>query len=204
MVSIRPFAVRFGLATLLVSLAACDGCKEEPTQPPATNTATPSVDAGAEKEDTSGASLYEAKMMAQTSATSASVHVNDVSRSLALELEAVDAPPPKTKSARVAPPTYKGKLSKSQLNRVFNAHAGAMKNCYERVLKNTPGLEGKVRLELVIGSDGSVRSARARGISLRDGTVHDCMERQAKQMEFPTPDGGALAVNKTYSFSPEL
>lgn len=200
----RSSNTSFIVTVLIAALWAsgCDGCKDPKPEAPAPVTTAAAVDVGGE-EDTREESLYEARMRAQTAGTSHAVHVGDVGRSLSAEIEAAASKPrpPKPKIEREA---ETGSLKKAQLNSVFNAHAGAMKKCYERVLKNEPGLAGKVRIELLIGSNGSVRSAKTRGGSLRNATVQDCMERHAKTMKFPEPSGGAVRVTKTYSFTPEF
>ena len=197
----RSLALPIALV-LMLCFAACDGCAgcgEEPVEPPIP--AAPDV--GVEKEDEPVDPLAEAKKDADERAESVAIALGDVARAVAGEIEAAaNAPKKAPRQVRKEPET--GKLAKAELNKVFNAHAGAMTKCYERVLKAEPGLAGKVRIELVIRSSGEVKSATARGLSLKNSVVESCMERQAETMKFPEPDGGAVRVAKTYSFSPEF
>jgi hypothetical protein len=200
--------LRLAALAALVSFAACSGCEAcggEPSAPDvgATNSAAP--DTGAEAEPDAAEDLTEAREAAVGTGLSTGVHVSDIARAVGGEIEAQGAAPPKVRpnlKNKAEPET--GQLAKAKLNKVFNVHAGAMKKCYERSLKKSPGLQGKVRLEIVISSRGKVTSANVRGMSLRDRSIEGCMERQALTMQFPEPDGGAVRVNKTYSFFPEF
>jgi hypothetical protein len=59
--------------------------------------------------------------------------------------------------------------------------------CYERQLAVTPGVEGTVGAELVIGPDGAVTSAVANGVG---GEVSTCIGRVIEAIAFPRPSGG--------------
>ncbi len=192
------------VAALFVTLTvACEGCKacKAPAAPDvAVAPSTPDTGAAAEPDVDNSAVAIE---LAEAASERIGVRVGDSARALSGEIEAATAAKkPKKPTPRLKDEPETGKLQKAELNKVFDIHAEAMKTCYERSLKRSPGLMGKVRLELLIRSSGEVRNANARGISLRDEHVSTCMERQAMTMKFPEPDGGALRVNKTYSFTP--
>ena len=189
---------------LTIACEGCEGC-DEPAAPDLGHTATPDVRPTEDEPQVDTTAI--ARELAEADAEKISVRVGDSARAVAGEIEAELAKRPKPK--KPARPKIKdepetGKLARAQLNKVFSEHGAAMKSCYERSLKRTPGLMGKVRLELLVKSDGDVRTATARGISLRDDAVSSCMERQALTMKFPPPEGGALRVNKTYSFTPDF
>ena len=193
------------LAAALLSTAfaaiGCEGCSEKPPEELPKEEPPKKEEPPPEPEDP----LKEARERATKQAYFAGVHIADVARSTAGELEAVAEKPQRPRIRKnVQKEKETGKLSKAELNKVFAIHDSAMKKCYERVLKSKPGLMGKVRLELFIRSNGDVGSASVRGLSLKDDSVHSCMERQAKTMKFPEPKGGAVRVTKTYSFSPEF
>ncbi len=198
--SLSKCLVAATLALGLVS-AACDGCKEKPAEPDVGVTTGPPEDTG---PDEPVDPLAEAREKAESDAVSAAVHLSDITRAVGAEIEAQANKPKRKPKPRIKKDRENGKLAKKQLNRVFNSHASAMKKCYERALKKSPGLRGKVSLELRIRRDGSVRDARVRGSSLSNPAVHGCMTREAMGMKFPKPKGGAVRVAKTYAFAPEL
>lgn len=195
------------MATLsLVFALACGGCEQcgEPPAPDVAVQVPKAPDVGGAKEEPVDNTAV-ATELAEAEAEKISVRVGDAARAVAGEIEAAQAAKkPKNPTPKIKDEPETGKLQKAELNKVFNIHAEAMKSCYERSLKKSPGLSGKVRLELLVRSSGDVKSANARGVSLQDSAVQSCMERQAMTMKFPEPEGGALRVNKTYSFTPDF
>ncbi len=180
---------------------ACDGCNPPPPEE------TPKVepDVGVKAEDEPEDPLKEAKANAEEIGIEAGVSLGDVARNVAAEMEALANEPkkPKVRKPRVAEPET-GKLAAAAIQKVFRLNDSAFKKCYERSLKKNPGLEGKVKLSIVIQSDGTVSSSQVSPVSLRDALVNDCMERQAKTMKFPKPEGGSVRVNKSYTFTPDF
>ena len=114
---------------------------------------------------------------------------------------AARARPPRVKGERRGP---SGKIDAKDAAKVFRRFEGAMKKCYERGLKKRPGIQGKVLLVVRVGSDGKVTQATARGRSLDDKVVQNCMESMAKRMEFPEPKGGVAQLKKPYNFKPDF
>lgn len=203
----RPAYLLGILVASLFASAACEGCVGcgEPPPTPDSGVAVP-VDTGSPAVDMApdDGNLEEATKKAEDDAVSVAVHLGDIGRAVGAEIEAQGASRPKARPNIKSNEPETGQLAKEKLNKVFNIHSGAMKTCYERALKKSPGLQGKVRLEILIASTGSVRSAKVRGLSLSNSAIENCMERQATTMKFPEPDGGAVRVNKIYSFFPEL
>ena len=187
------------LIALFAFSLGCAGCEEEPK-----NELPKLVEKKEVPIEPKVDPLKEATEEAERVAMDDSVYISDRAREVAAEIEAqshktVSKRPPKEK-----PEPETGSLAKSELRKVFNVHAGAMRKCYERQLKRNPRLEGKVRLEIVIRSSGQVGSAKVNGISLDNRQVNDCMVRQARTMKFPKPDGGAARVTMPYTFTPEI
>lgn len=205
--SSRKMWVRFVTILAMTAMVACEGCEQCGEPPPVPDASAPpqAVDTGSTEDEPEVDNTVVATEMAEADGEKLAVRAGDTARALAGEIEALAAAKkPKPRKPKIKSEPETGKLKKAQLNKVFNLHAAAMKSCYERSLKRTPGLMGKVRLEVLISSDGKVKSSNARGISLRDSAVSSCMERQAQTMNFPEPEGGALRVNKTYSFTPDF
>ncbi len=190
---------RLLLLALVVFAVGCESCQEEkPVEPPPK---PPEPDLAVKEEPVDP--LKEAKEDAEPKAEELAVLTGDTARAAAAEIEAAANKPPKRNIVKkVEKPT--GQIDPKDLKKVFNRHLGAMKKCYERELKKNPGLEGKVVLTVVIKSDGKVGRANAKGKSLRNARVNDCIEREARGMKFPKPKGGSVIVNNPYTFTPDI
>lgn len=194
------FSRWFGaLLVVMPLLGACDSCGEQPTPPPkvepnvAPNVETPPEDP-----------LKEAREATEKDAESFGVTTMDTAALVAAAIEAEANKPPETAPTKRKEEPETGKIDTRAVKRIFDQNNGAMRKCYERVLKANPGLEGKITLEVKIRSNGTVASATARGISLDNAAINDCMERQAMSMKFPEPQGGSVRVTNPYTFRPEF
>lgn len=188
-------------ALFAVAGLGCDGCQDEPPEEPP----TVEPDVGVEREDEPEDPLEEARENAEELGVEYAVTVGDVSRNVAANIEANASKPskPAVRKPRVAE-AEGGTIEPSAVQKVFRTNDSAFKKCYERSLKKNPGLEGKVRLSILISGNGSVGSASVKGISMSDGLVNECMKRQALTMKFPEPTGGSVRVNKSYTFTPDF
>ena len=90
----------------------------------------------------------------------------------------------------------KGNLDKSVVERVVRRHRAQIKYCYELELMRTPGLEGKLVMQWVIGPDGRVRSAKARteGTTLANPALTRCIINKIRSWAFDKPRGGGVVV----------
>ena len=191
------------LATTLIALAACDGCSEKP------EVADAAAPEPIEKPDTGPPvdPLKEAKEKAETESEAIGVHVSDMAALVGAAIEAARAEKTVAKSGtkpRTKAPEHNGVIDAKAAGKAFRKYDGAMRKCYERSLKRKPGLDGKVKLVVVVGDDGAVRSASARDVSLGDNAVGVCMKNLAKRIKFPKPTGGTASLAKTYAFTPQL
>lgn len=66
-------------------------------------------------------------------------------------------------------------------------------DCYEAAASLTPGLAGKLVLELNVGADGKVREARVKG-SIQDPAMLACITDSVYGWTFTPPDRGVCAV----------
>lgn len=188
------------LLALAVVGFGCGGCEQEKPPEP-----KPKIEKKVEvKEEPKEDPLKEATENANELSTASSVYVSDRAREIAAEFEAAAKKPVTQKSTKPKAEPLTGTISKSDLRKVFNAHAGAMRKCYERELKRDPRLQGKVKLQVLIRSNGQVGKADVQPVSLQNNQVSNCMERQARTMKFPQPDGGAARVSMPYTFTPEI
>jgi hypothetical protein len=92
-----------------------------------------------------------------------------------------------------------GVLSKEEIQAVIQKHIGEIQYCYEKQLRSTPGLAGKVVLEWTIGTDGRVKVVKSSNSSLKSAEAINCMSTKVKTWVFPTPRG-AGSVIVTYPF----
>lgn len=195
---------RSTITLLLISLAlvACDEPKE--VKPPVKETKQATKEAPKEKTPPADP-LAKARTEAETLASDLVLPRADLAQIVASDIETASKVPasarPRIKGKKTSEKAT-GSIPPAAANRVFRNFDGAMKKCYERALKRTPGLEGKVELQVLVSKDGSVRKVRAKGASLRDASVNKCLETTAKRMKFPAPSGGLAKISKRYSFSP--
>lgn len=105
--------------------------------------------------------------------------------------------PPKAKV------TYKGSLSRAEIESTLRSVKNQVRYCYEKQLTDRPELTGKVVVHFVISGSGAVASAETTpdpGLE----TVGSCTARVVKRLTFPKPRGGGrVIVNYPYRFSPE-
>lgn len=186
------------LTAVLLGTTACDSCSPKETPPPVE---PPKVETKVEEPVDP---LKEAREAAEKEAESVGVVTNDTATLVASAIEAEANKPKAPTVSRPKEEAETGAIDKVAVKRVFDANNVAMRKCYERVLKANPGIEGKVTLEVKIRGDGTVASASARGTSLNNSAINDCMERQAMSMKFPAPKGGAVRVANPYTFRPEF
>jgi hypothetical protein len=196
------------LFSLVFAFTACDGCSEKKPEQKDQGTVVkeekdmaPAKEPDLPKEDP----LKEAKEKAEKDGTDVGVGRMDIANLAAANIEAAlkeGDSKPKTRIRSTSRET--GSIDSKDAAKVFRKFEGAMKMCYERALKKSPGIEGKVNLSVVVSEDGSVSRADARGVSLKSSQVSNCMEQLAKRMKFPKPKGGAARLNKPYVFKPAL
>ncbi len=105
-------------------------------------------------------------------------------------------------SARLDTPSVSGRLSKEVVQRIVQRSLGRMRLCYEKGLRASPNLRGKVTVRLVIGLDGNVSSSSLAGSHLPDAGVAECVAAGLRGLSFPGPEGGIATATLTFHFSP--
>ena len=93
-------------------------------------------------------------------------------------------------------PSVTGSLDKAVIRKVVAQHKKSIKACYEKKLAKDPEASGKVMMEFVVDSDGSVSSAKVTENTFDDDLVANCVTKSVKQWRFPKPDGGGLVLVK--------
>ncbi len=84
---------------------------------------------------------------------------------------------------------------------VIEARSNAIKHCYKRDLRETPGLAGRVSLNWTIELDGSVSNTIVSESTLEEPRTAACIIRQIQRMRFAEPDGGTCMVDYPFELS---
>ncbi len=89
---------------------------------------------------------------------------------------------------------FVGSIDKEAVRRKIKSIINQIKSCYERQLRVTSGLEGKVVIQFEIEEQGRVRSAKSVSSTLNNSTVENCVAARIKETRFPEPPPGTVAV----------
>jgi len=130
------------------------------------------------------------------------VDLTDTARILAGEIEGAttETEPP----APSAPPkTPEGRIDSEAVQQLFADKQGALQQCYERALKRSPDLAGRISLLVDINPDGSPDNVKATADTLQSDQVNSCIEQTVREWTFPEPNDGAARIQKPLSFSPK-
>ncbi len=90
------------------------------------------------------------------------------------------------------------------VTRQLRARLRAIQACYERELRNTPTLAGRVLVELTIEPSGSVSRAEAVENGTGSPAVASCVTNTVRRFRFnPGPEGGSVTYRYPLTFAPE-
>lgn len=117
---------------------------------------------------------------------------------------------PKKKKKAAAKPVVKppeakpaaGFCDKGNIRSTMNRKRAAFRFCYEKQLRLSKGIAGRVVLGFTIGLSGSVKNARVKSSSLKNAAVHQCLLQKVKTAKFKKPEGGVCQVNWPLKFQP--
>lgn len=108
------------------------------------------------------------------------------------ELLLVTTPEGKTKVQ------YRGSLSREEIEEVMQAHQAELRACYDapapRSATSPPGTAKQIRLQIVIGGDGTVSRVGFDGAQVGDAQITSCLLGAVRGMTFPPPRGGGSVV----------
>ncbi len=97
-----------------------------------------------------------------------------------------------------------GSLSRKEIYAVVSKNKGAIRYCYESQLMRYPTLRGKVTVDFIINTDGSVRTVKIDKSSIRPAAPRDkvnrCLVKFVKRWRFPKPRGGKVRVIYPFTF----
>lgn len=98
-----------------------------------------------------------------------------------------------------APPVH---VDKEVIRRVIRQHADDVRACYEQALASRPTEQGRVMIEFVIVSTGTVSAARLQNSTLNDPPVEDCIGRAICGWQFPPHDPGIVIISYPWVLDP--
>ena len=80
-------------------------------------------------------------------------------------------------------------MSKRDVDRIVKTRMDKIRGCYQRELRDNPGLSGHLVVKLVVGRDGGTANAVVKESGLQNKTVEQCVLEQFLLMKFPRPPG---------------
>lgn len=86
------------------------------------------------------------------------------------------------------------RLSQSAVRQIVSTSYDELQGCYGQALTRNHSASGKVTFEFVIGQNGAVSEAWARGSTLYDCEAIECMLSQFRGLTFPEPVGRSVRV----------
>lgn len=105
-------------------------------------------------------------------------------------------------SVRAMVPEVTGSLSPDIVRRVVRRHLNQVRYCYEVALRQTPGLEGEIRVSFTIVADGSVSATNVAANTVGSPELAACIASRPRTWLFPQPEGGGtVVVNQTLVFA---
>jgi hypothetical protein len=99
-------------------------------------------------------------------------------------------------------PAVDGELDPAMVAKEVKSRLRAIQNCYERALKRTPNLSGKVVIHWTITQAGTVSGVDVEQDTLGDAEVASCIKSLIARWRFPAPSGGSVDVSFPFVFSP--
>lgn len=95
----------------------------------------------------------------------------------------------------VGPPRIIGSLDKELIRRVIRSHMNQVKFCYESELTRNQKLEGRVQVQFIIGTTGSVMNSIVQSSTLGSVPTESCIANAVRRWEFPKPQNGIVSVS---------
>jgi len=105
--------------------------------------------------------------------------------------------PPAASGSSAAPgPGFlvRGKIDTKTVKEVVDGNDEAVANCYKKGLRRSKDLQGRLRVELTITSEGKVQDARAVQVALDDEEVVECIVKSFRGLTFPKPEEGEATI----------
>lgn len=96
-----------------------------------------------------------------------------------------------------------GGLDRAVIQATIAKYLSQIRACYERGLRQKPGLTGQVTMDFEVNGDGKLNFAKVRKTTLEHEAVESCISRVMLTWQFPKPVGGTLVkVNYPFMLKP--
>jgi len=96
-----------------------------------------------------------------------------------------------------------GSVSAATIRSVFRRYQPKIRHVYEKALKRSPALTGKIVVKLTIGADGKVAKTEITQDTLQDASLAAELLKVLSRMRFPKPKGGgSMVVTYPFVFAP--
>ncbi len=90
-------------------------------------------------------------------------------------------------------------MDKELIRKVINSHRDQIRFCYEQALQQAPSLGGKVAVQFMVNSAGTVPTARVAQSTANNQLLSDCLVSRVRGWQFPVGKGVA-GYSVTYPF----
>jgi TonB family protein len=94
----------------------------------------------------------------------------------------------------IGPPAVVG-MDKDLIRRVIRSHMNEVKFCYESELTRNNKLEGRVQVQFIIGTTGTVTNSIVQSSTLGNRTAESCIANAVRRWDFPRPQSGVASVS---------
>jgi TonB family protein len=101
-----------------------------------------------------------------------------------------------------APEVESSEVDKTQLTNYVRTRKSAIQQCYERELKRTPTLKGKVVVRFSIGTNGRATDVEIEENTLGNEAVSMCIRTVIRSWVFPFKPPSEVAVQYPFVFAP--
>lgn len=106
---------------------------------------------------------------------------------------------PETKTSDKPMP---GRLAPEEIQKVVRANFGAIRVCYEELLKTDPKAAGKISMKFEIKTDGMPDKVAKDSATITDEKMIQCVTKVFEGLKYPEPQGGIVTVIYPIEFSP--
>jgi hypothetical protein len=189
------------LALGLVTLIGSGACAKSESAPATAAASGPEDRAKAASGPAPGAAAPEAPQAAASASPAATTQPREVAPPAAAPARATD----KTSShggVSAGEAQVSVGLSPEVIHNTVKANFDKVQACYDAGLRGNPALQGRVTVKLVIGTNGSPKSAIASPGDFPDKSVVDCIGRAFQSLKFPPPSRGDVTVSYPVMLSP--
>lgn len=92
------------------------------------------------------------------------------------------------------------KLTKESVEKTLATRMPQIQNCYEKILKTKPDLEGKIVFNFLIAQNGSVARIGVKDTTMHSNDVEGCIQKEIAQLQFPPPTSETVEIIYPYLF----